>query len=86
MKKPFVETLFCKIILRLTLPIVWLILLFGTAWTVIILGPICVAAAAISWVVLGDAHTDYTMPWCVIPLLIGFLYVDWLKTKDILKP
>ena len=74
-----------KVLLRLTLPIVYVFLIACTAGTIFFLGPICAIAAFISWVILGNAHAEYTITPAVFPLGVGFIYDDWLKDNDIIK-
>ena len=75
-----------KALLRLTLPIVLLLSFACTAGTIVFLGPLCGIAASICWVISGDAHSEYTVSWCVLPMALGFIYIDWLKEKDVIKP
>lgn len=75
-----------KALLRLTLPIVLLLSFACTAGTIVFLGPLCGIAASICWVISGDAHSEYTIIWCVLPMALGFIYIDWLKEKDVIKP
>ena len=75
-----------KALLRLTLPIVLLLSFACTAGTLVFLGPLCGIAASICWVISGDAQSEYTISWCVLPMALGFMYVDWLKEKDVIKP
>lgn len=74
-----------KALLRLTLPIAWVLILGCTACTMFLLGPICGIAASISWVISGDAYPEYTITPAIFPLALGFIYIDWLKTNDVIK-
>lgn len=75
-----------KALLRLTLPIVWVFVLVCTAGTIVFLGPICGVAASIAWVITGDAYSEYTITPAIFPLALGFIYIDWLKENDVIKP
>lgn len=75
-----------KSLLRLTLPIVLLLSFACTAGTIVFLGPICGIAASITWVISGDAYSEYTITPAIFPLALGFIYIDWLKTNDVIKP
>lgn len=75
-----------KALLRLTLPVVWILFLLATACTITFLGIPCAIAAFISWVIFGKTYPEYTIIWCVLPMPLGFMYVDWLKEKDVIKP
>ncbi len=75
-----------KALLRLTLPFIWILFLLATACTITFLGIPCAIAAFISWVIFGKTYPEYTIIWCVLPMPLGFMYVDWLKEKDVIKP
>ena len=75
-----------KVLLRLTLPFVWIFFIFATSLTLAFLVIPCTIAAFISWVIFGDIHFNYTMIWCVLPICIGICYSDWLKEKDVIRP
>ena len=75
-----------KVLLRLTLPFIWILFLLATTCTITFLGIPCAIAAFISWVIFGKTYPEYTIIWCVLPMPLGFMYVDWLKEKDVIKP
>ena len=75
-----------KALLRLTLPIVWVFILMCTACTLTLLGILGAIAAFVSWVIFGKAYPEYTIIPAIIPLPLGFMYVDWLKENDVIKP
>ena len=75
-----------KALLRLTLPFIWILFLLATACTITFLGIPCAIAAFISWVIFGKTYPEYTIIWCVLPTPLGFIYVDWLKENDVIKP
>lgn len=72
-----------KALLRLTLPIVWVVILVCTACTIFFLGPICAIAAFVSWVISGNTYAEYTITPALFPLALGFSYIDWLKSNDV---
>lgn len=74
-----------KALLRFTLPIVWVLLLVCTAFTIVFLGPICCVAAYVSWVISGKIHLEYTVIPAVFPLALGYMYIDWLKENDVIN-
>ena len=76
---------FYKIFLRMTLPIVWVIALVCTAWTMLIFSIPAVIAMFVCWTITGDPRCDVTLVWTIIPLAILFCYMDWLEDKKIIK-
>ena len=74
-----------KVLLRLTLPIIYVFLIACTAGTIVFLGPICGIAASICWVISGDAQSEYTITPAVFPLGVAFVYCKWLKENEVIK-
>ena len=72
-------------LLRLTLPIVWVLLFICLVFTLVFLGLPCVIAAFFSWVICGNAHPDYTIVWCIFPIFVLDLYCSWLEDNDVIK-
>lgn len=74
-----------KVLLRLTLPIVWIFLIICLGFTLAFLLVPCGIAAFISWAICGDKHAEYTMVWCVFPWFILDEYDIWLENHGVLK-
>lgn len=74
-----------KALLRLTLPIIYIFLIGCTVCTIVFLGPLCGIAASISWVISGDAYSEYTITPAIFPLGVAFVYCDWLKENEVIK-
>lgn len=74
-----------KALLRLTLPIVLVFFIGCTVCTVVFLCIPCAIAAFVSWVITGNAHSEYTIMPAVFPLGVGFVYCDWLKENEVIK-
>lgn len=77
--------IFIKIVLRLTLPIIWAITLCCTVFTIMAFFIPGLIAAFICWTITSNAHWDLTVIWPFIPIPIMLLYMDWLKNKDVIK-
>ena len=74
-----------KALLRLTLPIVWVVLFMCLLITLIFLGPLCAIAAFVSWVIFKNPYAGYTVVWCVFPLFLIDTYVNWLKKNNVIE-
>lgn len=73
-----------KALLRLTLPFIGAFLVICTIFTLFFLGIPCLIAAFISWVLFGNMYLEYTTVWCVFPLCVLHIYIDWLKDEDVI--
>ena len=73
-----------RALLRLTLPIVWALLLICLCFTLTLLGVPCAIAAFVSWVICRNAHPEYTIVWCAFPLFLLDLYHNWLKENEVI--
>ena len=76
---------FYKILLRLTLPILWMLAAYCLVWTLVGLLIPGLFAAFICFVITGKPHWDKTIVWTILPAGLLCYYMDWLKKKDVIN-